>query len=78
MNAPKSPEGKRWSCTGNSEEIDEGPAGVAADAAGGVWEKAEDEEVAAAGGARWALKENPNEVVSAGACGTVAGVDCAK
>ena len=77
MNAPKNPEGKRWSCAGDSEEIDEGAAGVAADAAGGVWEKAEDE-VAAAGGARWALKENPNEVGSAGACGAVAGVDCAK
>ena len=55
MNAPKNPEGKQWSCAGDSEEIDEGAAGVAADAAGGVWEKAEDE-VAAAGGARWALK----------------------
>ena len=53
------------------------PAGVAVDAAGGVWEKAEDE-VAAAGGARWALEENPNEVGSAGACGAIAGVDCAK
>ena len=76
MNAPKNPEGKRWSCAGYSEEINEGAAGVAADAAGGVWEKAKDE-VAAAGEARWALKENPNEVGSAGACGAVAGVDCA-
>ena len=70
MNAPKNPEGKRWSYAGDSEEIDEG-------AAGGVWEKAEDE-VAGADGARWALKENLNEVGSAGACGAVAGVDCAK
>ena len=77
MNAPKNPEDKRWSCAGDSEEIDKGAAGVAADAGGGVWEKAEDE-VAAAGGARWALKENPNEVGSAGACGAVAGVDFAK
>ena len=77
MSAPKHPKGKRWSCAGNSEEIDEGAAGVAADAAGGVWEKAEDE-VASADGARWALKENPNKVGSAGACGAVAGVDCAK
>ena len=53
------------------------PPGVAADAIGGVREK-EEEEVAADGGARWALKENPNEVGSAGACGAVAGVDCAK
>ena len=71
MNAPKNPEGKRWSCAGDSEEIDEDAA------AGGVWEKAEDK-VAAAGGARWVLKENPNEVGSVGACGAVAGVDCAK
>ena len=35
MNAIKNPEGKRWSCAGNSEERDEGAAGVAADAAGG-------------------------------------------
>ena len=77
MNSRKNPEGKRWSCAGDSEEIDEGAAGVAADAAGGVWEKAEDE-VAAAGGARRALKENSNEVGPAGACGAVARVDCAK
>ena len=77
MNVQKNPEGKRWSCAGDSEEIDEGAARVAADAAKGVWEKAEDE-VAAAGGARWALKENPNEVVLAEACGAVAGVGCAK
>ena len=77
MKAPKNPEGKRWSCAGDSEEIDEGSTGVAADAAGGVWEKAGDE-VAAAGGARWALKVNPNEVGSAGACGAVARVACAK
>ena len=69
-NAPKNPEGKRWSCAGDPEEIYEG-------AAGGVWEKAEDE-VAAAGGALRALKENPNKVGSAVACGAVAGVDCAK
>ena len=74
MNAPKKPEGKWWSCSGDSEEIDEGAAGVAADAVGGVWEKAEDK-VAAAGGVRWALKEKPNEVGSLGACGAVAGVD---
>ena len=51
MNAPKNPEGKRWSCAGDSEEIDEGAAGVAADPTGGVWKNAEDI-VAAAGGAR--------------------------
>ena len=28
-------------------------------------------------GACWALKENPNEVGSAGACGAVVVVDCA-
>ena len=39
MNAPKNPEGKRWSCARDSEEIDEGAAGVAADAAGGVWKR---------------------------------------
>ena len=77
MNAPKNPEGKRWSCAGDSVEIDEGAAGVAADATGGVWKKTEDE-VVAAGEARWTLKENPNEVGSAGACGAVTGVDCAK
>ena len=77
MNATKAPAGKRWSCAGDSEEVDEGGAGVAADAAAGVWEKAEGK-VAAAGGARWALKENPNEVGSAGTCGTVGRVDCAK
>ena len=43
MNAPKNPEGKRWSCAGDSEEIDEGAAGVAADATGGFWGKADDE-----------------------------------
>ena len=75
MNAPKNPEGKRWSCAGDSEEMDGGAAKVVVDAAGGVWEKADDE-VAAAGGARWALKENQNEVDSAEACGAVAGVDC--
>ena len=36
MNAPKSPEGKRWSCAGDYEEIDEGAGGVATGAAGGV------------------------------------------
>ena len=50
---------------------------MVADAVGGVWEKVEDE-VAAAGEARSALKENPNEVGSTGACGAVAEVDCAK
>ena len=43
MNAPKNPEGKWWSCLGDSDEVDEGSAGVAADAAGGVWEGADDE-----------------------------------
>ena len=42
MNAPKNPEGKWWSCLGDSDEVDEGAAGVAADAAGGVWEGADD------------------------------------
>ena len=41
MSAPKNPEGKRWSCAGDAEEIDEGAAVVAADAAGGVWERQE-------------------------------------
>ena len=39
MIAPKNPEGKRWSCAGDSEEIDEGAAGVAGDAAGRGLEK---------------------------------------
>ena len=36
MNAPKSPEGKRWSFAGDSEDRDEGAAGLAADTPGGV------------------------------------------
>ena len=36
MNAPKNPEHKRWSFAGDSEDIDEGAAGLAAHAAGGV------------------------------------------
>ena len=36
MNAPKSHEGKRWSCAGDSEDIYYGAAGVAADAARSV------------------------------------------
>ena len=47
MNAPKNPEGKWWSCLGDSDEIDEGAASVAADAAGGVWEGADDEAASA-------------------------------
>ena len=74
MNEPKNSEGKRLFCAGDSEEIDERAAEVAADAAGDVWEKVENE-VDAAGGARWALKESPNKVGSARACGAVAGVD---
>ena len=71
----KNPEDKPWSGAGDREEIDKGAAGVAAGAVEGVWEKTE-HEVAADGGTRWAQKENPNDVGSAGACGTVAGVDC--
>ena len=48
MNEPKNPEGKRWYCAGGSEEIDRGAIGVAAAAAGGIREIAE-EGVAAAG-----------------------------
>ena len=36
MHSPKKPEGRRWFCAGDSEDTDEGAAGVAADAAGGV------------------------------------------
>ena len=58
MTAPKTPEGKWWSCLGDSDEVDEGAAGVAADAAGGVWEEADDEAASAKEAPR-ALKENP-------------------
>ena len=51
MITPKNTERKRWSFAVDSEEIDKGAAGLSADAAGGVWKKAEDK-VAAAGGAR--------------------------
>ena len=68
MNAPKNPEGKWWPCLGDSDEVDEGAAGVAADAAGGVWEGADDEAVSAKE-APGALKESPYEVGSVGACG---------
>ena len=57
--------------------FDEGSAGLAPDAVGRVWEKAEDD-VPAIGISRFALKVNPNKVGSAGADGAVAGVDCAK
>lgn len=77
MNAPKNPEGKRWSCAGDAEETDAGAAGVAADACGGVWEKAEDG-AAAAGETPWVLKENPIDGDTAGAGGAVAGTDCAR
>ena len=42
----------------DSDEVDEGAAGVAADAAGGVWEGADDEASSAKEAPR-ALKENP-------------------
>ena len=41
------------------------------------WEIAEDE-ITTAGGANWALKKNLNKMGSAGACGSVAGVDYAQ
>ena len=47
MNAPKNPEGKWWSCLGNSDEVDEGAAGVAVGATEGVWEEADDEAASA-------------------------------
>ena len=58
MNAPKNPEGKWWSCLDDSDEVDEDAAGVAADAAGGVCEGADDEAASAEVAPR-ALKENP-------------------
>ena len=61
INAMNNPEGNRWSCIGDSVEMNKGAAGVGADAAGAVREISEDE-VAAADGLRWALKENPNEI----------------
>ena len=49
---------------------------MAADAAGGVWEGADDEAASAKEAPR-ALKENPYEVGSVGACGAT-GDDCAR
>lgn len=78
MNAPKNPSGKRWSCAGDDDEVVVGAACAAADAAGGVREGADDEAVSAREAAR-ALKENPNEGVSAGSCVAAAGDDeCAR
>ena len=68
MNAPKNPEGKWLSYLGDSDEVDEGAAGAAADAVGGFWEGADDEAALAKEAPR-ALKENPYEVGSVGACG---------
>ena len=76
MNAPKNPERKWWSCLGDSDEVDGGAAGVAANAVGGVWEGA-DYKAASAKVARRAQKENPNDVGSVGACGAT-GDDCAR
>ena len=58
------------------DEVDEGAAAVAADAAGGVWEGADDEATSAKEAPR-ALKEKPYEVGSVGACGAT-GDYCAR
>ena len=76
MNAPKNPEGKRWSGVDDCEEAGAGAAGVVADAPEGGWE-GEDDEATSAKEAPRALNEKPNVVGSDGpGCATAGDGPC--